>query len=310
MITFRYHVVTLVAVFMAIGLGVLFGATFIDQNIVEGLEAAQARLGARNEDLRNRIVDLQRNNDALTVFADSTRTFSVKGSLAGRDVLLLSFDSTPPELLEGTTGTLAAAGARIAGTVTLSDQLALGDEAVRRTLGEALDVESLQAQTLAQELVARLVAESRGEQGVLQRLIDAGLAQGQVSSVQAGSEPSPAETKTPPETPAPDQSPAAPAAPGVVILAGTTSRPITQQLVMPLARALAEAMVPAVVAESGEGLRIVTELRQQEVATVTVDGAETSVGQTALAHGLRVAFAGQPGRFGSAEGATTAIPAG
>ena len=47
MITFRYHVVTLVAVFMAIGVGVLFGATFIDQNIVDGLRASQARPGQK-----------------------------------------------------------------------------------------------------------------------------------------------------------------------------------------------------------------------------------------------------------------------
>ena len=36
---------------MAIGLGVLFGATFIDQNIVDSLRAAQVRLGDRNSAL-------------------------------------------------------------------------------------------------------------------------------------------------------------------------------------------------------------------------------------------------------------------
>src|SRR5688500_16789890 len=106
MITFRYHVVTLVAVFMAIGLGVLFGATFIDQNIVDSLRATQARLGDRNETLRGRIVDLENENEALQTFTGSTRDIVVRGTLQDVPVVLVTFDSTPGEALDAVRETL------------------------------------------------------------------------------------------------------------------------------------------------------------------------------------------------------------
>src|SRR5438876_572478 len=39
LISFRYHVVTIVAVFLALGLGVLAGTTVLDQGLVKNLKA-------------------------------------------------------------------------------------------------------------------------------------------------------------------------------------------------------------------------------------------------------------------------------
>lgn len=291
MITFRYHVVTLVAVFMAIGLGVLFGATFIDQNIVEGLKSSQARLGTRNDTLRDRIVELEKQNESFTEFANSTRALVVRGQLEDRPVLLVTFDSTAGELVEAVTQTLGVAGAQIAGTLQLTDQLALADAAARDKLGAALESSSGQAAALSNSLVTRLVGDLSGANtGIIQKLLDSGLVTGQLS---------------PPVAPA--EQPALPAA--VVVLAGQTDTQLNSRVAFPLIRALGESPVVTAVAEVGSTEGLLRPLRDDGVKVVTVDGAESGVGQTALVLGIKAALNGQFGSYGTGDGATTFLPA-
>src|SRR3954454_15161459 len=44
MINFRFHIVSLIAVFLALGLGILVGSTVIDQKIVNRLDAEIGRV--------------------------------------------------------------------------------------------------------------------------------------------------------------------------------------------------------------------------------------------------------------------------
>ena len=283
--------VTLVAVFMAIGLGVLFGATFIDQNIVEGLEAAQVRLGTRNETLRRRILEQEKQNEALTAFASSVRDQVVRGALEGRPVMLFSMDSTPGDVRDAIEATLAVAGARIMGELTLSDELDLENEDARRRLAAGLATTSTQPNVLSELLVAQVTGELLGRNPpVLQKLIDNGLAEGQMGPVAPPAEGQP------------------PAMPLVVLVAGNTSKQLNDRLVVPLAESLAAGPVVAAVAEAGPDETVLRSLRDRSVNVVTVDNAETAVSQAALVAGLRSAMGGQFGNYGTGEGATTILP--
>lgn len=291
MITFRYHVVTLVAVFMAIGLGVLFGATFIDQNIVSGLESAQVRLGTRNETLRKRILEQEKQNEALTAFAGSVRDQVVRGALEGRPVVLLSMDSTSGDVRDAIDQTLGVAGARFVGRVTLSDDLDLQREEARRRLAAALGSASTQPGPLSQMLVAQIAGELDGKNPpVIQKLIENGLAGGQVSPLSTPAEGQPAAT------------------PLVVLMTGEYSKELNDRLIVPLAEALAAAPVVTAVAEPGADERTLRPLRDRAVDVVTVDNAETAVSQAALVMGLRAALGGQFASYGTGEGATTILP--
>jgi hypothetical protein len=291
LITFRYHVVTLVAVFMAIGLGVLFGATFIDQSIVNGLEAAQKGLGARNETLRNRTLDLEHKNEGLVAFSSSARDRIVRDVLKDRPVFVLSFDSTSGDFKDATSQTLGVAGAEITGSVTLSDVLRLPDDDSRRKLGVALGSTSGQADTLSNLLVTQLVEELQGKnQGLIQKLLDNGLASGQL-------------------TPPPGPATGAPTlAPVVIVLAGQTPKDLNDQLVFPLVQGLADAGLVCTVAETGTAEKILRPIRDKQEKVVTVDGAESAVGQTALVLGTQAAFEGKFASYGTGKGATTSMP--
>jgi hypothetical protein len=286
-ITFRYHVVTLVAVFMAIGVGVLFGATFIDQNIVDGLRAAQVRLGDRNESLRGRIVDLEKQNEAVETFASSTRDLIVRGALEDVSLVLVSFEATPGESLDAVRQTLTLAGGRFDGHVTLSDGLDLRSEQNLERLATALGSSSDDAEDLSQALVTQLGTALLGQNpDFLSRLVESELA----------------------STPVAIAAPLDPA-PVVVVVGGEVSREITNRVAVPLLRLLGERNTVAAAVEAGTEPRMLQQVRDDsDLRAVTVDSIDTPLGQSSLAIGLKAALDGQFGHYGRAEGATTALP--
>ncbi len=287
MITFRYHVVTLVAVFMAIGLGVLFGATFIDQNIVDSLRAAQVRLGDRNESLRGRILELEKENEAVETFAASTRDLIIRGALDDVSIVLVSFESTPGDSLDAVRQSLTLAGGRFDGHVTLSNGLDLKSERNREGLAAALGTGSNDVNDLSEALVTQLGTALLGQNPeFLTRLVESELA----------------------STPVAIAAPLAPA-PVVVFIGGDASREITDRIAVPLTRLLVQRSTVTAVVEGGTDARMLQPIRDDsDLQAVTVDSIETPLGQSAMAIGLKAARAGQFGHYGRAEGATTALP--
>lgn len=288
MITFRYHVVTLVAVFMAIGLGVLFGATFIDQNIVDSLRATQARLGDRNETLRGRIVDLENENEALQTFTGSTRDIVVRGTLQDVPVVLVTFDSTPGDALDAVRETLTLAGARTDGQLTLSERLDLNSQENRDRLATALGSSSADAAKLSEELVAQLgpALEGRSPE-FLTKLLEAELASAPIALPSAPSE----------------------APPVIILVGGDISSEVSERVALPLARYLGSAQTVAAAVEDGIELRLLEPIRDDsDIRVITVDSIESPLGQSALAVGLQGGLKGRYGHYGRGEGATTALP--
>lgn len=288
MITFRYHVVTLVAVFMAIGLGVLFGATFIDQNIVDSLRATQARLGDRNETLRGRIVDLENENEALQTFTGSTRDIVVRGTLQDVPVVLVTFDSTPGDALDAVRETLTLAGARTDGQLTLSERLDLKSQENRDRLATALGSSSADAAKLSEELVAQLgpALEGRSPE-FLTKLLEAELASAPIALPSAPSE----------------------APPVIILVGGDISSEVSERVALPLARYLGSAQTVAAAVEDGIELRLLEPIRDDsDIRVITVDSIESPLGQSALAVGLQGGLKGRYGHYGRGEGATTALP--
>lgn len=289
MISFRYHVVTLVAVFMALGVGVLFGATFISQNIVDGLEASQRRLGDRNESLRGRVVELENVNEGWQTFAASARDPLVRGALQDVPVVMVSFDSTQGELLDGVRSTLTLAGVRMDGHLTLTDGLDLESAEDRNLLAAALDSTSTSPDALSEELVAQLSSAAVGRNAeFLTRLLESGLVAAPIALI----------ARSEGET-----------APAVVVVGGEASPGMSERVVVPLVRLFDAEQVVAAVVEGGTDVPLLESIRNEAgLRVVTVDSVERSFGQSALAVGLKAALAGQFGHYGRADGASPALP--
>jgi len=85
-ISFRYLVVTVVAIFLALGLGVLAGTTVIDKGIVDTLKSNRTAL-------RKQVDDLNKQLGHLNDFFGLAVPFMVDGRLAHKDVVLITDDN-------------------------------------------------------------------------------------------------------------------------------------------------------------------------------------------------------------------------
>ena len=297
MINFRYHVVTLVAVFLALGLGILFGASFIDQNTVKALETAQDRLSARSDRLVDRIKGLEDERDALQGYAESSSGSLMKDALKGRPVVILSFESTPKLAFESSANALVQAGAIIDGSYELSPNLDMSNQTRREQVaiaigGQATDEGAL-GKMLVDELSATLAAK---KPGTIRRLIDSGLASSKdVPGV---------ELKDPSAVPSSGSI--------VVLIAGEdTDVAMLDRVALPTIESLsAQGVLVGVAGQNGVRKdSLIDKVRSKRgLKVVTSDGVDGAIGRTALALGLKAAADGRFGHYGSGDGADAPIP--
>jgi len=123
LISFRYHLVTIVAVFLALALGVLAGTTVIKQTLVEQLRNNNRRVGEQNADLRGQLGDFRG-------FVGASRDWLVNGALDGQRVVLVTYDPPDQDALGQTRDALVTAGAEIV-TLTMTskvDSAGAGDQ--------------------------------------------------------------------------------------------------------------------------------------------------------------------------------------
>ena len=122
MISLRRHVLTLVAVFLALAVGVVLGstsvATSIRDAVVEREETTAARLEASQEDLAAERIAV----DRLDSLAGDLTPVVVDGRLDGRPVLTIVAPGASDEDVSAEREVIDAAGGIDAGRVTLTDK--------------------------------------------------------------------------------------------------------------------------------------------------------------------------------------------
>lgn len=156
MINFRFHLISLVAVFLALGVGVAMGASFIDRATVDSLRGRVDDLDAgfreRGEQIDALDQQLTQQDLQAAALADPGSE-AIATRLRGQPVVLVVPDDLSGELLDLTRASLAAADAEIAGSVRLLPALSLDDEGTVRRVRDALgirsgDVDALQARVV------------------------------------------------------------------------------------------------------------------------------------------------------------------
>jgi hypothetical protein len=121
-IDFRYHLVSLIAVFLAVALGIVIGTTQLNGPVLDNLQGQVSDLQADKRSLEDQTQVLQSYLDDVDAFDEAVGPTLVAGSLAGRSVVLvLAPGEVPTEVVEGLTALLGSAGATVTGTVRLTD---------------------------------------------------------------------------------------------------------------------------------------------------------------------------------------------
>lgn len=135
MINFRFHLISLVAVFLALGVGVAMGASFVDRATVDSL---RGRVDTLAENYRRRGDELDATKAQLKASDAQAGSLAGEGSealtarLSGQPVVVIAADGVPGDVLDGTRTSLTAANAIPGGTVRLLPSLDLGDEGTLR----------------------------------------------------------------------------------------------------------------------------------------------------------------------------------
>jgi copper transport outer membrane protein MctB len=120
-ISWRYHLVSIVAVILAVALGVLAGATVVGDRFVDQLrartEAAEARADAASAELAR-----------LRVFTNEAVQYLTAGALVdgtgvGPDVVLVTQDPVDVAMRDQLVQSLEAGGAHVVAQLTVTDKL-------------------------------------------------------------------------------------------------------------------------------------------------------------------------------------------
>jgi hypothetical protein len=160
MVNFRYHLVSLTAVFLALGVGLLLGTTFLDDALedqlrsdLEELEDDLDRAGERNSELRRQLDAFEEEAGGLDEQLGA-RLFD--GQLLGQPVLVVAPRGIDEGLVERVTTALDQADADLMGTWWLTDRLALDDDDEVAQLAEALDLSTDDTGRLRNSLATQL----------------------------------------------------------------------------------------------------------------------------------------------------------
>jgi hypothetical protein len=120
-INFRYHVVSLTAVFLALAVGLVLGSTVLNGPMLDALESRVNTLGRDNSQLREQVNFLEEEVDREQDFASEAAPMLLDGQLISRRVALVVLPGGE-EYVEGVAGALDLAGAAVTGTVTLTEK--------------------------------------------------------------------------------------------------------------------------------------------------------------------------------------------
>jgi hypothetical protein len=162
-ISLRYHIVSLVAVFLALALGIVVGSTVLREGTVSVLRATSEQVRQSNESYRAENLGLKQELARYQNFAATALPDLVRGRLKDRHVVLLDTDKADGGVRDRVTQVLEAAGAQVDARVTFNaGRIALTTTNDREALGRLLPgANAADAGVLRAELVRR-VAERLG----------------------------------------------------------------------------------------------------------------------------------------------------
>lgn len=314
MIDFRYHLVSIVAVFLALAVGIVVGSTALKPGVIKALTAVSSHEKKQIDSLLAQQRSLKQQVSADQSFAQAEASRLLPGLLTGEDVVIVDAPGADSQTVSGITTALHQAGAKVTGQIGLQSSFfdtSGGAESQLSQLAQnlapaGLDLSSQAAdpkltgqETAARVIAAALVTGSNsawsavqshsilsgfGEQGYLQ-VSNAGAAGGTTLTSPATL----AVVVIPATPPASDTDPA-----NLALVA------FAQQL----QTASHGAVVAGSLAGSGAGSAI-DEIVSSSAATqlTTVDNASLEAGQIAVAQALRNLLNGEkPASYGDGPG--------
>ena len=136
LIDLKYHLISLVAVFLALAVGIVVGSSFIAGSSVKGLEKEFVKLRADNRLQQNKIDDMKAQINRHLQFDRAVAPFLADKQLSGRRIAIIQTGDYS-EAAQSARAILETAGAKVASVTTLSN---LNSESARNRVVRAAEV--------------------------------------------------------------------------------------------------------------------------------------------------------------------------
>jgi hypothetical protein len=137
MINFRFHVISLIAVFLALGLGIVVGSTVVDDAIVDRLERDIDRVEAESDQRDRENDELRDQLEVANTYQRDTAAYTVEARLAGIPVAVIAERGINGDAVNDAVDLLRTGGAEVPGVLWLEPQWRLDDVEQVRALKEA-----------------------------------------------------------------------------------------------------------------------------------------------------------------------------
>jgi hypothetical protein len=164
-IDFRYHLVSIVAVFLALAVGIVLGSTMLREPISRNLDEQVSALTQDKEDLRTQVRELESRIEYDDAVVDQIAPPLVNGRLAGESVVIVALPGAQSETVDAVAASVEESGATITGRITVQpafvdpEQTSVLDALVARVPPPGLDLSSDETPT-AYDRAGAVLADS------------------------------------------------------------------------------------------------------------------------------------------------------
>ncbi|MDV3221970.1 copper transporter [Intrasporangium sp.] len=310
MIDFRYHLVSIISIFLALAVGIVLGAGPLQANLGSQLTDQVSALRAEKQELNDQLAASEQRVAAADEYAEAVSGRVIEDALIGHTVAVIVLPSADGTLVDLVEEAVETSGATLSATVTIDDdwfdpslapERAEAATAAASTLGlsSSLSGDALLAQVLARLTVSTdLVSESESRAAALTTLTDAGMVGSSTEELE-------------------------PADLAVIISGDFAGDEVEVQrraeTIRTIARLVADGSAGAVVAGPQPVISAGQPVSSDAVAAIrsvdasarlisTVDHASDAPGPAIVVLALESELVGQVGHYGTAEGATAAAP--
>jgi hypothetical protein len=160
-IDFRYHLVSIIAVFLALAIGLAIGANLLPQATIAALQRIATRVTDANGRLTKQNAALKQQISANQTFAGASASRLLGHLLTGQSVVLVTAPGADGQVLSGVTAAIKQAGGTVTGQVSLQSQFFNAGQSTEQNL---LQVAQAQAPDAGVALPSQPVAGPVGGQ--------------------------------------------------------------------------------------------------------------------------------------------------
>lgn len=120
MIDFRYHIVSIVSIFLALAVGIVLGAGPLQGRLGDTLNQEVSALRKTKTDLNTQLREAENTNKQLNAFVSALKPELIDGRLSGRSVVMIRLPGSSDDVAKSVSDVLTEAGAKVNGSVKIT----------------------------------------------------------------------------------------------------------------------------------------------------------------------------------------------